>query len=83
MLGDIIADSRATSPGIRTYMDNVSFARLLRIMLHAISLNLGSLGIFCFFWSCMGFRTAAYAIVCLGSATAIVLASDSERRAGR
>jgi hypothetical protein len=64
-------------------MDNVILARLSRVALRMISLIFGSLGIFCFFWSCMGLRTAAHAIVCLGIATAIVLASDSERRAGR
>jgi len=45
-------------------MDNVILARLSRVILRTISLIIGSLGIFCFFWSCMGLRTAAHAIVC-------------------
>jgi hypothetical protein len=61
-------------------MDNVILARLSRVILRAISLIIGSLGVFCFFWSCMGLQTAAHAIVYLSSATAILLASDSEKR---
>jgi hypothetical protein len=66
-----------------TCMDNVILARRSRVILRTISLIIGTLGIFCFFWSCMGLRTAAHAIVCLSSETAILLASDSERRPGR
>ncbi len=64
-------------------MDSMSLIRLLRIGLHGIALVLGSLGVFCLYWSCMGVPVAAYTIVFLGTATTIVLASDSERRVGR
>ena len=50
--------------------------RLLRVLLFGIALVLGSSGIFCFYWSCMGAPLAADAIVCLGSATAIVFACE-------
>jgi hypothetical protein len=54
---------------------NMSFAvRLSRVALTAIALVLGSLGIFCLYGSCIGAPLAADAIVCLASATAIVLA---------
>jgi hypothetical protein len=59
------------------------FAYLSRIALHALALILGSSGISCLYWSCIGAHLAQYAIVCLGTATAIILASDSERRARR
>ena len=52
-------------------------AHLSRIVLRGIALVLG------LYWSFVGVPLAAYAIVCLGSATAIILASDSESRAGR
>ena len=53
----------------------MSFAvRLSRVALTAIALVLGSLGIFCLYGSCIGAPLAADAIVCLASATAIVLA---------
>ena len=56
-------------------MDGMSLAlRLSRVALFGIALVLGSLGIFCWYGSCMGAPVAADAIVCLGSATAIVLA---------
>ena len=56
-------------------MANMSSAvRLSRVALTAIALVLGSLGIFCLYGSCIGAPLAADAIVCLGSATAIVLA---------
>jgi hypothetical protein len=55
----------------------MSFAvRVSRVVLFWIALVLGSFGIFCFYWSCMGAALAADAIVCLGSATAIVLACE-------
>ena len=61
-------------------MDGMILARLSRIVLRWIALVLGSLGVFCLYWSCMGAPLAAYAIVCLGSTTTIILASDSEGR---
>src|SRR3984893_8469249 len=51
-------------------MDNVILARLSRVILRTISLIIGSLGLFCCFWSCMGLRTAAHAIVCNPSSKA-------------
>jgi hypothetical protein len=57
--------------------------RLMRIGLHGIALILGSLGVFCLYWSCIGAPVAAYALIFLGTATAITLAGDSERRLGR
>ena len=56
--------------------------RLSRIALVAVALVLGSLGVFCLYWSCVGVPLAAYAIVFLGTATAIILASGNEGRAG-
>ena len=56
--------------------------RLSHIALFGAALILGSVGIFCLFWSCLGAHLAQYAIVCLGTATAIILASNNERRAG-
>jgi len=64
-------------------MDGMILAYLSRIVLRGIALVLGSLRVFCLYWSCVGVPLAAYAIVCLGSATTIILTSDSERRAGR
>jgi len=64
-------------------MDGMILAHLSRIVLRGIALVLGSLGVFCLYLSFVGVPLAAYAIVCLGSATAIILASDSESRAGR
>jgi hypothetical protein len=58
-------------------MDSMNFAlRLSRGVLFGMALVLGSFGIFCFYWSCMGEPFAADAIVSLGSATAIVLAFE-------
>ena len=57
--------------------------RLMRIGLHGIALILGSLGVFCLYWGCIGAPVAAYALIFLGTATAITLAEDSERRLGR
>jgi len=57
--------------------------RLMRIGLHGIALILGSLGVFCLYWSCIGAPVAACALIFLGTATAITLAEDSERRLGR
>ena len=61
--------------GVAEEMDSMSFAlRLSRVALFGVALVLGSLGIFCLYGSCIGAPLAADAIVCLGSATAIVLA---------
>jgi hypothetical protein len=58
-------------------MDSMSLAlRASRVALFGIALVLGSLGIFCLYVSCVGAPLAAPAIVCLGSATAIVLACE-------
>jgi hypothetical protein len=58
-------------------MNRMNFAlRLSRGVSFGIALVLGSFGIFCFYWSCMGAPLAADAIICLGSATAIVLACE-------
>jgi hypothetical protein len=58
-------------------MDSMSFAlRLSRVALFGIALVLGSLGILCLYASCIGAPLAAQAIVCLGSASAIVLACE-------
>lgn len=54
--------------------------RLMRIGLHGMSVVLGSLGIFCLYWSCVGVPVAADALVFLGTATAITLAAGSENR---
>jgi hypothetical protein len=51
--------------------------RLSRVLLFGIALVLGSFGIFCFYWSCMGAALAADAIISLGSATAIVLGCET------
>jgi hypothetical protein len=64
-------------------MDSMILAHLSRMVLRGIALVLGSLGVFCLYWSCIGRPVAAYAIVFLGTATAIILASDSEKRTGR
>ena len=61
-------------------MDRMSLVLLLRVGLHAIALMLGSFGIFAFYWSCLGVPVAAYAIVSIGTATAIVLVSGSDSR---
>jgi hypothetical protein len=59
-------------------MANMSFAvRLSRVALTAIALVFGSVGIFCLYGSCLGAPVAANAIVCLGSATVIVLACEA------
>ena len=60
-------------------MDPLSL-RFLRIALHGFAHTLGSVGIFCLYWSCMGAPVAAYAVVCLGTATAIILGSDGVTR---
>jgi hypothetical protein len=58
-------------------MDSMSVAlRLSQAVLFGISLVLGSLGIFSLYASCFGAPLAAYAIVYLSSATAIVLACE-------
>jgi hypothetical protein len=61
----------------------MDLVRLMRITLHGIALVLGSLGVFCLYWSCIGVPIAADAFIFLGTATAITLAADSERRLGR
>ena len=53
---------------------------LMRIGLHGIALVLGSLGIFCLYWSCIGVPVAADALMFLTTATAITLAVDTEKR---
>ena len=59
-------------------MGNMNFVvRLSRAALTGIALVLGSVGIFCLYGSCMGAPVAVDAIVCLGSATVIVLASPA------
>jgi hypothetical protein len=58
-------------------MDGISLAHLSRIVLHGVALVLGSLGVFCLYCSYFGAHLAQYAIVCLGTATAIILSSDS------
>ena len=55
---------------------------LSRIALLGIALVLGSIGVFCLYWSCVGAPLAAYALVFLGTATAIVLASGNEGQVG-
>jgi hypothetical protein len=62
-------------------MNGMILVHLSRIVLHGIALVLGSLGVFCLYWSCVGAPLAAYAIVGLGSATAIVLACGKRRDA--
>jgi hypothetical protein len=57
--------------------------RLMRIGLHGIALVLGSLGVFCLYWSCIGVPVAADALMFPGTATAITLATDSERQLRR
>jgi hypothetical protein len=64
--------------GGREAMDGQILFRLLRVGLHGTALALGSFGVFCLYFSCMGAPVAMHAIVCLGSATAIVLASNRE-----
>ena len=59
-------------------MDGQILFRLLRAGLHGAALALGSFGVFCLYFSCMGKPVAMHAIICLGSATAIVLASNRE-----
>ena len=62
----------------REAMDGEILFRLLRMGLYGTALAFGSAGVFCLYHSCMGAPVAAQAIVCLGSATAIVLASNRE-----
>lgn len=57
--------------------------RLMRIGLHGFALILGALGIFCLYWSCVGVPVAADAFMFLGTATAMTLAGDIERRLRR
>jgi hypothetical protein len=64
-------------------MNAMDLVRLMRIGLQGIALILGSFGIFCLYWSCIGVPVAADALVFLGAATAITLAADSERRLRR
>ena len=56
--------------------------RFLRIALHGFAHTLGSVGIFCLFWSCMGAPVAAHALIYLGTATGIILSSDGATRLG-
>ena len=55
-------------------MERRIFAHLSRILLRGIAHVLGSLGIFFFFGSCRGAHVAVEAILCLGTATIIILA---------
>jgi hypothetical protein len=64
----------------REAMDGEILFRLLRMGLHGTALALGSVGVFLLCFSCMGAPVAGHAVVCLGSATVIVLASN--RKAG-
>ena len=59
-------------------MDGGILFRVMRMGLDVTAVALGSFGVFCLYHSCMGAPVAAQAIVCLGSATAIVLASNRE-----
>jgi hypothetical protein len=62
-------------------MDQLSL-RLSRIALHGFAHTLGSVGIFCLYWSCVGAPVAAHAFVYLGTATAIVLSLNGVTRLG-
>jgi len=62
-------------------MEHMMLAHLSRILLRGIAHALGSAGIFCLYWSCMGAHLAAHAIVCLGTATTIALACDQKTKA--
>ena len=64
-------------------MNSMDLIRLMHIGLHGIALVLGSLGIFCLYWSCIGVPIAADAFMFLGTATAIILAADNEKRLRR
>jgi hypothetical protein len=44
------------------------------LLARGVALVLGSVGVFWLYASCMGAPVAAHAIVCLGSATIIILA---------
>jgi hypothetical protein len=55
-------------------MERRIFAYLSRILLRGIAHILGSLGIFFFFGSCKGAHVAVEAMLCLGTATIIILA---------
>src|SRR5215470_5106600 len=46
-------------------MDPLSL-RFLRIALHVFAHTLGSVGIFCLYWSCVGAPVAAHALILLG-----------------
>jgi hypothetical protein len=61
----------------------MDLVRLLHAGLHGIALVLGSFGIFCLYWSCLGVPVADYALIDLGTATAIILVADSEKRLRR
>lgn len=61
----------------------MDLARVLRIGLHGVALVLGSFGVFCLYWSCMGVPVAAHALLFLGTATAIILAADNKGRLRR
>ena len=65
----------------RCKMDPLSF-RFLHIALRAFAHTLGSVGIFCLYWSCLGAPVAAHALIYLGSATAIILSSGGATRLG-
>ena len=51
---------------------------LMRIRLRGVAPILGSLGIFCLYWSCIGVPVPGDAFMFLGTETAITLAGGSE-----
>src|SRR5215469_6670375 len=63
------------------FMEAKIFAQLFRVLLRGIAHVLGSLGIFCFYWSCLGAHLAAQSVLCLGTATVIVLACAEKNQA--
>ena len=67
--------------GVCEIMERIILAHLSRILLLGIAHTLGSLGIFCLYGSYMGAPLATYAIVCLSSATTIVLACGGKTEA--
>jgi hypothetical protein len=61
-------------------MDDMILVRLSRLMLRGMAVILGSLGIFCLYWSWMGAGLANCAILSLGTATAITLLCGEKPR---
>jgi hypothetical protein len=52
----------------------------LRLALLGIGHVLGSIGVFCLYWSYLSAPVAAHAMICLGTATAIALSVERETR---